>query len=77
LYFGTSIVESIPRPPINEFAFSPICSSPSWFSHASTSAPTITPQMFPMPPTITMQRMITEIWKEKLVGKMPLMKAPQ
>ena len=29
-----------------------------------------------MPPTITVTSTMIEIWKEKLVGKMPLMNAP-
>ena len=41
-----------------------------------SEAPTTTPQMLPMPPTMTMQSTMIEIWKEKLVGKMPLMNEP-
>ena len=33
----------------------------------------MTPQMFPMPPRMTMHRMKTEIWKKKSSGNAPLL----
>ena len=55
---------------------SPIFVRPTWLSHEITHAPRMTPQTLPIPPTITMTSTMTEIWNEKLVGKIPLMNEP-
>ena len=38
-----------------------------------TSPPRITPQMLPIPPRMTMQRMKIEMLKKKSSGKVPLL----
>ena len=48
--------------------------SPAWFRYARKPAPTITPQMFPIPPRMTMQRMNTEMLKKKSPGNVALLK---
>jgi hypothetical protein len=73
LYFA---IEKSSDTPGSEPIRSPILSRPRKLSHEMSIAPAMTPQMLPMPPTMTMTSTITEIWKEKLVGKIPLMKDP-
>ena len=53
------------QPAMWMFAFSqaPVFARPSWLRYARNAAPTTTPQTFPIPPRMTMQRMNTEMLK--------------
>ena len=51
----------------------PMFARPSRSRYVRKQAPKMTPQMFPIPPRMTMQRMNTEIWKKKSSGNAPLL----
>jgi hypothetical protein len=48
--------------------------SPSWFRYDRKAPPMITPQIVPMPPRMTMQRMKIEMLKKKSSGNVPALK---
>ena len=75
-YSGTSsglcqIWTSEPPGPKWPFSQAPTFDSPSRSRYERKHAPKMTPQMFPIPPRMTMQRMKTEIWKKKSSGNAP------
>ena len=57
--------------PKAELKVSPIAGSPVAFTQAIVSAPTITPQTFPIPPSTTIASKIIEIEKLKRSAKTP------
>src|SRR3954470_20152467 len=67
-YSGTS--RSVPNV---WFSWWPMFARPSWFRYARNAAPNMTPQTFPMPPRMTIERMKAEMLKLKSFGNVELL----
>jgi hypothetical protein len=68
-YLGTSMFE-----PKVLFTQAPMFARPSRSRYESSRPPAMTPQMLPIPPRITIERMKIEMLKKKSSGKVPPLK---